>query len=169
MLNLPLDVEDGEEISKMPALIKSQYIENTIEKILDLNTETGVSVESIHTALHFDKRVISKHLEVLVARRRAYKMIHGNAITYFINGRLLHHIAKDDLDLDNRLFSFKALFDGKGVLLYVQENKKNKIGMIEEGGGIIVPLKDLHQFNERMKKIESEWPALKDKVLEVTE
>lgn len=169
MLKLPIDVEDEEEISKMPAILKSQYIEKTIEKVLELNSQTGVNVESIHNELHFDKRVISKHLEVLVARRRAYKMIHGNTVTYFINGRLLHHIFKDDLDIEDRSFSFKALFDGKGIMIYIQENKKNKIGIIEEGGGIIVPLKDLSKFIERIQKIEKELPAIKDALFEVIE
>lgn len=170
-MELPQDICGEDEIKAMPSIIRGQYIEKTIEKTLELNSDSGATVDEINRNLGFDKRVISKYLEVLVAKRSAYKVIRGNSITYFKNGKLIHHILNKDLIMKDRTFSFKALFDGKEVFLYIQENRKNKLGLIEEGGGIIVPIKDLSLFADTVKKIEKETPeireAMQKQILEV--
>jgi len=173
MVKIPNDLFDEKEIRAMPPSSRASYLEKVIEKIVELNNNVGVSVEAIFKATNFDRRTISKHLELLVARRIAYKVVQGNIVLYFKNGRLIHHIFKKDLDLNTRSFSFKALYDGNDILIYIQENKKNPIGIIEEGGGIIVPLRDLATFSEYVSKIKTEVPTIKDelknKLLEVIE
>ena len=166
-LTLPDNILEEEEIKAMPPTERSQYIERVIEKTLELNTEQGVTQESVYRTFKFDRRCISKHLELLVARRIAYKVIQGNGVVYFKNGRLLHHIFKKDIDLGKRSYSFKALFDGKDVLIYIQENKKNALGIVEEGGGIIVPLKDLPEFSKCVSGIQDERPLIHKQLIKV--
>ncbi len=164
MIELPDGIFEDREVRAMPPSERNAYNEKTIEKILDMNTNRGISVEDVFKATNFDRRTISKHLELLVARRIAYKTIQGNTMLYYKNGRLIHHIFKKDIDLGKRSFSFKALFDGNEVLIYIQENKKSPIGIIEEGGGIIVPLKHLEEFTSCVANIESEIPLIKNEL-----
>lgn len=168
-LLVPQDLLDVEAFKKLPASEKSLYVEKVVEKILDLNQGSGVTIPSILESTEFDRGSVSKYLEKLVAKRVAYKVVQGQTIVYHKNGRLIHHIFKRDIDFGKRSFSFKALFDGKEILVYIQENKKNPLGIIEEGGGIIIPLKEIKQFSEHVSKIESEIPVIKNKFMEMIE
>ena len=73
------------------------------------------------------------------------------------------------MDLGGRSFSFKALFDGKEILIYIQENKKNPLGIVEEGGGILIPLRDFTEFLKNLENVKTEVPVIKNKFMEMIE
>ena len=169
MPNLPEELLEEEEFRHLPPTEKSHYAESALEKILDLNQDTGITISQLLENTYFERNTISKYLEKLVARRIAYKVVRGNTIVYHKNGRLIHHLFKKDMILSGRAFSFKALFDGKEILIFIQENKKSPLGVIEEGGGILVPLKDIKEFVECMNDVETQVPSIKTKLLEMIE
>ncbi len=169
ILILPEDLLDEEQFSHLPPIEKSYYVEAALEKILELNQENGVTIRQVLDSTYFERNTVSKYLEKLVARRIGYKVVQGNTIVYHKNGRLIHHIIKKDVDLSGRSYSFKALFDGKELLLFIQENKKNPLGVIEEGGGILVPMKEIKEFSDCIKDVEIQIPFIKNKLVEMIE
>ena len=122
-LNLPQDMIDVDAFRALPSTEKSNYEEKIIEKILELNQGKGVTITAVIENTYFDRNSVSKYLEKLVAKRFAYKIIQGQTIVYHKNGRLVHHIFKRDIDIGDRSFSFKALFDGSEIVIFIQENK----------------------------------------------
>lgn len=165
-VELPDDLLEKDEIKALPREERNQYLEDTIERVLELNSEKGVTAKELQEALNYDSRTISKKLEVLVAKRIAYKVVQGRSIRYFKNGRLVHPIFEDDLTLGDKVYSFKALFDGDDILVFIQENEKNSLGVTTEGGGIVVPLENIEEFADRASEIESKVPAIKEKLKE---
>ena len=148
---------------------KSVYLERCLQEILNLNNERGVSIPQIIDSTYFDRKAVSKYLEKLVARRVAYKVQQGTTIIYHINGRLIHHLFQKTVPIGGRHYSFKALFDGNQVQLFIQEIKKNELGVIEEGGGIIVPLKSIEEFSDYVSKVKKEMPLIKEKLMDMIE
>jgi len=165
----PKNILDEEAYEQLPSKDKALYLEKVLQDILILNKNTGVTIPTLLEIAPFSRKGISKYLEKLVARRVAYKIQQGNTIMYHINGRLIHHIFEKNITAGNRDYSFKALFDGKQVSIFIQEIKKNELGVIEEGGGIIVPLKSLDEFSTYISKIKNEIPIIKEKLMEMIE
>lgn len=168
-LKLPEDMLEEEEFRELPSREKGKYEEKVLEKILDLNQDKGITIPDIESNTYFSYHSISKHLDKLVAKRIAYKVKQGNSIVYHKNGRLIHHIFKKNIDIGDRNYSFKALFDGSKILVFIQENKKSPLGTIEEGGGIIVPLSKLNDFAERVRAAKEESPKIKKKMMKIIE
>lgn len=168
-IKLPNEILEEKEYKHLSPQDKANYLERTMSKILDINTDTGVSIPLILENTYFDRKGISKYLEKLVAKRIAYKIQQGKTIIYFKNGRLIHHLFNKNIEIGNRLYSFKALFDGKQISIYIQESKKNVLGVIEEGGGIIVPLNDIKDFSLYVNKIKEEIPIIKEEFVRMIE
>jgi hypothetical protein len=168
-IKLPQDMLDKESYSNLPTNDKAAYAEKLIERVLDLNTDMGITVTQTAEATHADRKAIAKYLEKLVAKRIAYKVIQGNSIRYFKNGRLIHHLFNKDLALSDRDISFKALFDGRQVLVFIQEKRKNPLGEVEDGGGILIPMKDIDTFVNQAVKIMSEIPKIKKEFIKLIE
>lgn len=168
-LRTPKEMLDGKAYENLAPKDKSLYMEKVLQEILSLNNDRGISIPQMIESTYFDRKAISKYLEKLVARRVAYKVQQGNTIIYHINGRLIHHLFQKTVLIGNRNYSFKALFDGNQVLLFIQEIKKNELGVIEEGGGIIIPLKNIEEFSEYIEKVKDEFPLIKEKLMEMIE
>lgn len=168
-INIPKDMLDEKVYSHLAPKEKSEYMEATLQEILVLNKDIGITISNILAETYFDRKAVSKYLEKLVAKRIGYRVQRGKTIVYYINGRLIHHLFNKTVEVGNRHYSFKALFDGKQVSLFIQEIKKNDLGVIEEGGGIIVPLKDIDDFSQYISKVKTELPLIKQKLMEMIE
>lgn len=165
----PDNILDEKAYNQLPPKDKPLYMEKILQEILVLNKDGGVTIPELLATTPFSRKGISKYLEKLVARRVAYKIQQGNTVVYNINGRLVHHVFQKNVIVGDRDYSFKALFDGKQVSIFIQEIKKNELGVIEEGGGIIVPLKSINEFSEYVSKIKNEVPVIKEKLMEMIE
>ena len=168
-IKVPDNLIDEEQFKNLPPSDKSLYMEKIIGQILDLNVNAGVTIRDVLDNTYFDRRGVSKYLEKQVARRFAYKVQQGKTIVYFKNGRLIHHLFNRNIELEDKLYSFKALFNGNQIMIYIQENRKNKLGVIEEGGGILIPLKHMKEFSDYVSKVENEIPVIKKELVRLIE
>lgn len=168
-IEIPENMLDEEAYNNLPIKDKSIYMEKTLQEILSLNKDTGVSISQILEETYFNRKSVSKYLEKLVARRVAYKIQQGVSIIYNLNGRLIHQLFQKNVPVGDRDYSFKALFDGKQISIFIQEIKKNELGIIEEGGGILVPLKSIKEFADYVFKVDKEVPVIKEKLMEMIE
>ena len=155
-LNLPSDILDEEKFKGMSAKDKKSYVRTILKKILELNPN-GVTISQIHNALpYISKANIWHHLETMVATREAYSLEFGKTTVYYPNGRMVHPLSEEDIKVGDKFYAFFLVRNNFGDFIYIQEKKKDKLGLSEICGGLIVPLKNCEDFIEILIEIKKQ-------------
>ena len=151
-VKLPSDMLDEERFKALPSGDKQTYIESLLNKILRLNTN-GITVSQIIGSIcYFNKSTIWMHLENLVSTREAYKLEMGKTNVYYPNGKMVHPLLRDDIEIDGKTFLFFSVKNNFGDFIYLQERKKDRLGVASTCGGLIIPLKSAEEFLSQFKK-----------------
>lgn len=145
-LKLPSDMFDEEKFKAMPAKDKKDYLRVILKKILELNPN-GITVSQINNAIsYYNKPVIWNHLENMVSTREAYSLEFGKTIVYYPNGKMVHPLFKEDIQISDKLYSIFLVRNDFGDFLYLQEKKLDKLGLSTACGGIILPFNNCEEF-----------------------
>lgn len=151
-VNLPSDMLEEDNFKALPSNEKQTYIESLLNKILRLNPN-GITISQIISALgYFNKSTVWMHLENLVSIREAYKLEMGKTNVYYPNGQMIHPLLREDIEIDDKTFSFFAVKNNFGNFIYLQEKKKDRLGVATACGGLVIPLKNAEEFLEQFKK-----------------
>jgi biotin operon repressor len=145
MIILPKDLLETEQFKVMPALEKDSYLDKTLKKILDLNSN-GITAPVIARALGVNASTIWRHLEKLTSTREGYKISYGKTTVYYPNGKMIHHFKKEDLILRDKAYSFFYVVNNFGKFMYLQEKKQDRLGASEVVGGLLIPVNKIGEF-----------------------
>lgn len=149
LINLPTDLLQKEKYEVMPPSDKERYIYTALKKILELNPN-GITITMIKKATGFTYSTVWHHLEKMVATREGYKLDYGNTIIYFPNGKMVHHLKSEDMQIGDRGYSFYVVVNNFGKFVYLQEKKENRLGLTEVCGGLLIPYENLDEFIESL-------------------
>lgn len=144
-VKLPTDVLPASKFEVLPSTEKERYIRQALRTILELN-RNGVTAPQIHRATGFSRPTVWRHLEQMTATREAYKLDYGHTAVYYANGKMLHHLFKEDLKIDDRSYAFILVSNNFGEFVYLQEKRLTRLGNAEIAGGLLIPVPAFEKF-----------------------
>jgi len=144
-IKLPIDILPKEKFDVLPSTEKERYIRNVLKSILSSN-QNGVTAPQLAEATKISRVTIWRHLEEMTITREAYKLEYGHTSIYYANGRMLHHLFKEDLRMGANIYAFILLKNNLGDFVYLQEKHINRLGIPEISGGLLIPLKEFETF-----------------------
>jgi len=144
-VRLPTDILPASKFEVLPSTEKERYIRQVLKAILDLN-HNGVTAPQIHRAIGFSRPTVWRHLEQMTATHEAYKLDYGHTSVYYANGRMLRHLFKDDLKVNDRTYSFILVANNFGEFIYLQEKRLTRLGNVEVSGGLLIPVPAFEKF-----------------------
>lgn len=148
------ELESIEEYRKKSPQQRERYSEMKIKEMITKNTEKGVTISQIEKNTYFHRNTISKHIKSLINKGEVYQYPPDapNGLL-FSNGNLLDPIFKENITIDNKLFSIYIIKNQLGKFFYIQEKKENLYGQIETKGGLVIPLDQITNFSKSLGEI----------------
>ena len=122
---------------------------------LEAHRAGGQSISELIEITGFSRETLSKHLEILVASREAYKAGESSS-RYHKNGRIVHYRHMDNKLFGKRLYTFYELNNPDGDLIFLQEKELGEFRTIRDKGGIMIAKSDLPRFMTELKAFASE-------------
>jgi len=162
-LDLPSDLLDMEKFKTMGPKDKERYTKTVLKKILELNPN-GITAPQISRAIYFSRASVWNHLERLVMTREAYKLEFGKSTVYFPNGKMVHPIFQNNLEVGGKSYAFFFVRNNFGDFIYLQERKRDKLGFSNVCGGIILPLEKLEDFINKLSSAKKEVNRIVSKI-----
>jgi len=159
-LTEPRNVLSFDEIKGFRPDERERYIDQVILEILATN-ERGVTISQVAKATGFNRITVAKHLENLVSIREAYKKQRGGVAIYFKNGRLLHETDKFEVMVRGKIYSYYKLDNEEGQFIYIQEKAETPLRSVRTLGGIMIDVRDFHEFLRGLTKFGVEAEATK--------
>jgi hypothetical protein len=108
----------------------------------------GVTVSEVMKETSFNRVTVTKHLELLVATREAYKKERGIGTIYFRNGKLVHETDKISIACGRKIYDFFRLENPDGTFIYIQERETDELRAKNVKGGIMIPIELFEKFKE---------------------
>jgi DNA-binding transcriptional ArsR family regulator len=139
----------------MRAKDKSKYVQKIILDALDAHRAGGLSISELAETTGFSRETLSKHLDILVASREAYKAGESSA-RYHKNGRIVHYHHMDNKLFGKRLYTFYELNNPDGDFIFLQEKEMGEFRTIRDKGGIVIAKNDLPRFMAELKAFAGE-------------
>lgn len=134
------EVLEKDEFRGLSRTMQAQYAEKAILKMVSANAQQGITMQEIREHTPFAVSTISKYLDVLLAKRRIFKVTRGNVTFYFPNGIPLHQINEQEIEDGKKAFRLSLVQNNLGKMLYIQELELDGIGMKQVVGGITIPV-----------------------------
>ena len=150
-INTPSVILSADEIQALKPSERETYVQNLIKNILAMN-ENGVMASEIVEATNLNRITVTKHLELLVAIREAYKRDRGTGAIYYINGRLIHPTDRFTLPIQNKIYDFVKLENAEGEFIFIQEKEQDELRLTTIKGGIMIRRQDFFQFIDGLQK-----------------
>ncbi len=119
---------------------QSQYAERMVFNLVETNPEQGVTLQEVRKQTPLSISTISKYLDVLLAKRRIYKVSRGSVAFYFPNGIPLHKITEKEVSAGKKSYRISLIQNHVGKILYIQELETDGIGLKQIVGGINIPV-----------------------------
>jgi hypothetical protein len=142
----------SKEIIALKPSEREQYIGSVILEVLR-KSKDGMTVSEVMKATSFNRITVTKHLELLVATREAYKKERGIGTIYFQNGKLVHETDKISITCGRKIYDFFKLENPDGVFLYIQERETDELRAKNVKGGIMIPRDCYEAFKEGLSRI----------------
>jgi len=124
---------------------REQYVKSVILDLLS-KAERGTTIAQVSKVTNFNRITVARHLESLVSIREAYKKQRGSVAVYFKNGRLLHEADKFEIRVRDKLYAYYKLSNEEGDFIYIQEKTANPTRTVQTLGGIMIDVRDFHEF-----------------------
>ncbi len=125
------------------------YASNLLMDVLEKNPE-GVTVSRIIQVTHLSRNTVLKHLERLVALRRATKKDFGYLSIYYGTGTV-EPTNEFVVDFEGTSYEFQTVNRGsEGKFVYVQERQMDEFNNPRVTGGILVKNEHLLDFIKKL-------------------
>ena len=148
------ELDSIEDYKKKSPQQRERYSEMKIKEMITKNTGKGVTISQIEKNTYFHRNTISKHVKSLINKGEIYQYpAEAPNGLLFSNGNLLDPIFRENLGIDNKLFSIYVIKNQLGKFCYIQEKKENIYGQMETKGGLVVPVDQIVNFSDRLKEI----------------
>jgi predicted transcriptional regulator len=138
-VSVDFEILSAEEIKSLSRARQSEYAEKIIMKLIEKNPEQGLTLQEVRSQTPFSISTISKYLDVLLAKRRIYKVSRGSISFYFPNGIPLHQISEKEVGGEKKSFHIALVQNNLGRSVYIQELEVDNIGLKKVVGGITIP------------------------------
>lgn len=144
------EILSREEYLELPPDERGEYLRRMIKKTIEMNPK-GISVSDLASNLPFDKRAISKHLEVLEHTREIFTSKIGPTVLYHPNERPVHPGYEDEFEIQDHEYGIYHIKTRLGEFILLQEIKGGKIK-----GGIKIPKSGLNDYLDRLETLKEE-------------
>ena len=139
---------------------QEEYVEKKMAEIVEMNPN-GITIPDVEDKTPFTRPTIIKHLDKLVALRKAYKIKRGKKIfVYHPNGRPVHPEYQIEKKGTEKEPHFRATFlnNNYGEFLFLEDLNPQSVA----GGSMLIRRPDIQNFFGFMKEI-----AERDKKLRI--
>jgi hypothetical protein len=136
---MAFEILSEEEFRSLSRMRQSEYAEKVIMKLIEDTPQQGLTLQEVKNRTPFSISTISKYLDVLLAKRRIYKVSRGSIAFYFPNGIPLHQISEKEITGAKTSFRIALIQNNLGRTVYIQELETDSIGLKKVVGGITIP------------------------------
>jgi len=136
---MAFEILSEDEFRSLSRMRQSEYAEKVIMKLIEDNPQQGLTLQEVRNRTPFSISTISKYLDVLLAKRRIYKVSRGSIAFYFPNGIPLHQISEKEITGGKTSFRIALVQNNLGRTVYIQELETDSIGLKKVVGGITIP------------------------------
>jgi len=135
-LQLPQDILNIENYSSLSTFQKSEYSNNLLTRILELNP-TGVTISQVDNALKLGHSTIWHHLENLAGRAICLKIERGDTAEYSFN-KVMNTLSDCHIQDKYYLYDFDTVENILGRFVRIQLKQENSSGNLAALSGVIV-------------------------------
>lgn len=138
---------------------RSRYYERYLFELIKRYEKTGLTQKQIEDITGMSINTVSKYLEMLFSKRKAYRVRKGNILIYYPNGKIPHPLMNKDiisLDENGKEHKYKIYIieNPDGKFLYIQEKELDNKGFENVVAGILIPESAITAFKEIFSKAE---------------
>jgi len=155
-----IELLSTEEFHSLSRLRQQQYAEKAVMKLIEETGNQGVTLQELRGLTPFSISTISKYLDVLLAKRRIFKVTRGSVAFYFPNGTPLHKLAEQEITVGRKSYVVSLVQNNAGKNLYVQEMEVDNIGLKQVVGGVLIPATAAVSVSSLIKKVAKEKAEL---------
>lgn len=153
-MNLKIEPKllSSEEIQRFDPKEREDYIRNIVLDILKKKGR-GVTISEIVEETQLNRITVTKHLDILVSIREAYKRQVGNAEVYFKNGKVIHETNLKSQLVGTKTYTFYLLENPNENerMIYIQEKEIDPFMNQKVNGGILINARDISSFMKELK------------------
>lgn len=150
----PSDLLKKDQFSAMSPEEKERYTAKVLKRLLEMNPN-GLTLGQVSEGTYFNRSSIWRHLEKLVTTRESYKLEFGRVSVYFANGKLIHSLFSEDIAVDGKTYPIFFVRNNLGDFVYIQEKQEDRLGRSDVCGGLVIPLKSVGVFSDRLLQVNS--------------
>lgn len=151
-INLPKDILKKEELSKLPAQGKSEYITNLLKKLIELNPD-GVTNAQIREATNYTDSTLWHHLEVLNFTEQCNKIQRGSVDVFYPNKRIGHFDEELRYSGNKAIYCFSITRNKFGKFAYIHKKTESRLGDYVISSGLSIPYDLIDNFISILHKI----------------
>ena len=129
---------------------REKYIASILMDFLSVNSVRGLTIDDLMKATKFNRRTISSHLEIFVARGEVYKEFRGRTRIFHTNGQTVGKPVFVKNDQDDHYFRLYRLANDDGKFVYVQEREMDDFNRDKVKGVVKIRDDEIQDFIKKL-------------------